>query len=126
MFELTFDRSGSRFWPMGYGISNGCYPFLANSLFTQFATTPVLPFHYPRPLSPRFSWAAAASIASATLHPMKQGQGKYHPPPSHISALGLVCSSKTMAGRESRKYSLTYESALYVDSVLKKCSLITP
>ena len=33
--------------------------------------------------------------------------------------LGLVCSSKTMAGRESRKYSSTIESSLYVGSVLK-------
>eukprot|EP00964_Phaeocystis_antarctica_P065239 scaffold39324_cov28-Phaeocystis_antarctica.AAC.1 len=40
-------------------------------------------------------------------------------PPATFSALGLVCSSKTMAGRESRKYSSTYESSLYVGSVFK-------
>ena len=39
-------------------------------------------------------------------------------PPATFSALGLVCSSKTMAGRESRKYS-TIESSLYVSSVRK-------
>ena len=40
-------------------------------------------------------------------------------PPASFSAVGLVCSSKTMAGRESRKYSSTYESSLYVGSVPK-------
>ena len=50
------------------------------------------------------------------LHPMKQPR---EVPPATFSALGLVCSSKTMAGRESRKYSSTYESSLYVGSVLK-------
>eukprot|EP00964_Phaeocystis_antarctica_P103029 scaffold68327_cov32-Phaeocystis_antarctica.AAC.2 len=37
-------------------------------------------------------------------------------------ALGCVYSSKTTAGRESRKYSSTYESSLYVGSVLKVVS----
>eukprot|EP00964_Phaeocystis_antarctica_P093009 scaffold59922_cov49-Phaeocystis_antarctica.AAC.3 len=50
------------------------------------------------------------------LHPMKQPR---EVPPATFSALGLVCSSKMMAGRESRKYSSTYESSLYVGSVLK-------
>ena len=40
-------------------------------------------------------------------------------PPASFSALGLVCSSKTMARRESRKYSSTMSSSLYVGSVLK-------
>jgi len=40
-------------------------------------------------------------------------------PPATFSALGLVCSSKTMTGRESRKYSSTYKSSLYVGSVFK-------
>ena len=49
-------------------------------------------------------------------HPMKLPR---EVPPASFSALGLVCSSKTMAGRESRKYSLAYESSLYVGSVPK-------
>ena len=40
-------------------------------------------------------------------------------PPASCSALGFVCSSKPMAGRESRKYSSTMSSSLYVGSVLK-------
>jgi len=40
-------------------------------------------------------------------------------PPASFSAVGLVCSSKTMAGRESRKYSSTISSSQYVGSVLK-------
>ena len=50
------------------------------------------------------------------LHPMKQPR---EVPPATFSALGLVCSSKTMTGRESRKYSSTYKSSLYVGSVFK-------
>ena len=50
------------------------------------------------------------------LHPMKQPRKV---PPASFSALGFVCSSKPMAGRESRKYSSTMSSSLYVGSVLK-------
>merc|ERR1740130_2549122 len=60
--------------------------------------------------------ATAGTSREHRLHPMKQPR---EVPPATFSALGLVCSSKTMAERESRKYSSTYESSLYVGSVLK-------
>ena len=44
-------------------------------------------------------------------HPMKQ--------PRKVPPASFVCSSKPMAGRESRKYSSTLESSQYVGSVLK-------
>ena len=49
----------------------------------------------------------------------RQDSSSLEVPPATFSALGLVCSSKTMAGRESRKYSSTLESSQYVGSVLK-------
>ena len=77
----------------------------------------------------RWSTDIRSSPRPSSRHPRaSEHLARASPPPDEaakesttasFSALGLVCSSKTMAGRESRKYSSTLESSQYVGSVLK-------
>ena len=70
----------------------------------------------PRPSSRHPRASDRAPSRDNRHHPMKLPR---EVPPASFSALGLVCSSKTMARREGRKYSSTMSSSLYVGSVLK-------